>query len=144
MALPRLIFLTGKGGTGKSTVAAAMALALARHRPTLLADLDQRGSAAHLLGLATNGSGPQSAAPQLDVLTLSPRRELEAFIERIVPLRAVARRMLKSQTFGYVTAALPGLEAFLMLERLRDLAGEAARSDRYVVVDAPATGTALE
>ena len=52
--------------------------------------------------------------------------------------------MLQSRTFGYVSAALPGLEAFLMLERLRIIAGRAALEDRYAVVDAPATGSALE
>jgi anion-transporting ArsA/GET3 family ATPase len=52
--------------------------------------------------------------------------------------------MLKSRTFGYVTAALPGLEAFLMLERLRILSGDGALKDNYVVVDGPASGSAIE
>ena len=80
----------------------------------------------------------------LDVIALTPRAELEAFIERIVPIRAISRRMLRSRTFGYVTAALPGLEAFLLLERLRIMAGDAALEDRYLVIDAPASGSALE
>lgn len=148
MPPPRLIFITGKGGTGKSTVAAATALALVRHRPVLLVDLEQRQSAARLLGLASNGAKTTSPRDELSAdltaMTLSPRAELEAFITRTVPLAAISRRMLKSRTFGYVTAALPGLEAFLMLERLRLLAGQAALEDRFVVIDAPATGHALE
>jgi anion-transporting ArsA/GET3 family ATPase len=80
----------------------------------------------------------------LDVIALSARSELEAFIERIVPVRMISRRMLRSRTFGHVTAALPGLEAFLLLEKSRILAGEAALHDRYVVIDAPASGSALE
>jgi anion-transporting ArsA/GET3 family ATPase len=136
MAWPRLILVTGKGGTGKSTVAAALAMALARRRPTTLGDLDGRGSVARLIG------APESE--RLKVVTITPRGELEAFIDRIVPLRAVSRRMLESRTFGYVTAALPGLEAFLMLERLRLIAGKAALEDRFAVIDAPATGHALE
>jgi anion-transporting ArsA/GET3 family ATPase len=148
MPPPRLIFVTGKGGTGKSTVAAAAALALARHRPTLLVDLEQRQSAARVLGLICDGadspSSPTEFPDGLTTMTLSPRVELEAFITRMVPIAAVSRRMLKSRTFGYVTAALPGLEAFLMLERLRLLAGQAALEDRFVVIDAPATGHALE
>jgi len=144
MALPRLIFITGKGGTGKSTVAAAMAHALARSHPVLVADLDQRTSAARLLGTNLNGRGTARIGKRLEVRALSPRAELESFIERIVPLKMVSRRMLRSRTFGYVTAALPGLEAFLMLDRLRILAGEAARDDGYLVIDGPATGTALE
>src|SRR5712692_9913066 len=124
MALPRLIFVTGKGGTGKSTIAAA--LALARHRQTSLAALDRRLSAMRLLGAPLDGASTAHINETLEVLALAPRTELEAFIGRIVPIRAVARRMLKSRTFGFVTAALPGLEAFLMLERLRLMADEAA------------------
>ena len=141
MGPPRLIFVTGKGGTGKSTVAAALALALARRRRTTLADLDRRQSAARLVAEAGGAAGGGAA---LETLALTPRAELEAFIHRIVPLRAISNRMLRSRTFGYVTAALPGLEAFLMLERLRLLAGTAALEDRYAVIDAPATGHALE
>jgi anion-transporting ArsA/GET3 family ATPase len=164
MTLPRLIFVTGKGGTGKSTVAAALAMALARRRPTTLADLDGRQSAMRLLGLdvidaraASSGSStqtntstdtltnsPENPEVPLDAIAITPQGELEAFIERIVPLRAVSRRMLQSRTFGYVTVALPGLEAFLMLERLRQIAGHAALNDRFAVIDAPATGHALE
>ena len=140
MALPRLIFVTGKGGTGKSTIAAA----LARHRPASLADLDRRLSAARLLGASLDGASSAHVNETLEVFALAPRAELEAFIGRIVPIRAVARRMLKSRTFGFVTAALPGLEAFLMLERLRLIADEAAKEDRFVVVDGPATGNAIE
>ena len=139
MALPRLTFVTGKGGTGKSTVAAALAMALPRRRSTTLADLDGRQTVARLIDAQT-----AEARAALDFLAITPRGELEAFIHRIVPLRAVSRRMLQSRTFGYVTAALPGLEAFVMLERMRLLAGDAALNDRYAVIDAPATGHALE
>jgi anion-transporting ArsA/GET3 family ATPase len=143
MRPPRLIFITGKGGTGKSTLAAALATALSRRYRTTLADLDRRQSAARILGAKLDAAAVR-VSDTLDVTALSPRAELEAFIQRIVPLKLISRRMLKSRTFGYVTAALPGLEAFLMLERLRALAGQAALDDAYVVIDAPATGTALE
>ncbi|HVA79971.1 MAG TPA: ArsA-related P-loop ATPase [Candidatus Binataceae bacterium] len=145
MALARLLFVTGKGGTGKSTVAAALADALSHKRPTVLADLDPRMSAAAILLGAPPPGGPATRiSPTLEVVGLTARAELEAFMRRIVPVAAISRRMLKSRTFGYVTAALPGLEAFLLLERLRIMAGNAALEDRQVVVDAPASGSALE
>ena len=144
MKLPRVLFVTGKGGTGKSTVAAALALALSGRCPTTLADLDRRLSAAALLGVIPDNSTAVKVTDSLDVIALTPRAELEAFIERIVPIRAISRRMLRSRTFGYVTAALPGLEAFLLLERLRIMAGDAALEDRYLVIDAPASGSAIE
>ena len=144
MKLPRVLFVTGKGGTGKSTVAAAIALALSRRRPTTLADLDGRMSAAAALGATPRDSAAVKVTDSLDLIAMASRTELEAFIERIVPIRAISRRMLRSRTFGYVTAALPGLEAFLLLERLRIMAGDAALEDRYVVIDAPASGSAVE
>src|SRR5271167_665169 len=144
MTLPRVLFVTGKGGTGKSTVAAALAIALSRRRPTTLADLDRRHSAAAALGAMPLDSTAVKVTDTLDAVALTPRAELEAFIERIVPIRAISRRMLRSRTFGYVTAALPGLEAFLLLEKLRILAGMAALEDRYLVIDAPASGSAVE
>src|SRR5580658_291174 len=144
MTLPRVLFVTGKGGTGKSTVAAALAVALSHRRPTTLADLDRRMSAAAALGATPTDSTAVKVTETLDVIALTPRAELEAFIERIVPIRAISRRMLRSRTFGYVTAALPGLEAFLLLERLRIMAGDAALEDRYLVIDAPASGSAVE
>ena len=144
MTLPRVLFVTGKGGTGKSTVAAALAIALSRRRPTTLADLDRRLSAAAALGAMPEDSTAVKVTDSLDVIALTPRAELEAFIERIVPIRAISRRMLRSRTFGYVTAALPGLEAFLLLERLRIMGGDAALEDRFLVIDAPASGSAVE
>ena len=62
MALARLILVTGKGGTGKSAVAAALALCLARRRPTLLVDLDQRMWAARMLGSIRRPSGRRRPA----------------------------------------------------------------------------------
>ncbi|MGH8010980.1 MAG: ArsA-related P-loop ATPase, partial [Candidatus Binataceae bacterium] len=139
MAPPRLTFVTGKGGTGKSTVAAALASALSGIRPTTLAELEARLRTAPVL---LNGARP--GFNRLEVTSLSARAELEGFIQRIVPLKVISRRMLRSRTFGYVTAALPGLEAFLMLERLRLMAATAALQDRFIVIDGPATGGALE
>ena len=144
MKAPRVLFVTGKGGTGKSTVAAAIALACSRRRPTILADLDRRLSAAAMLGAAPANGTAAKVTNSLEVVALAARAELDAFIGRIVPIRAISRRMLRSRTFGYVTAALPGLEAFLLLERLRILAGDAALNDHYLVIDAPASGSAIE
>jgi anion-transporting ArsA/GET3 family ATPase len=125
--LPRVIFVTGKGGAGKSTVARALAEAVAPKRRVLMVELGQ-------------ASGNVSNVP-FEQIVLTRRDELEAFVERIVPLGMIARRMIKSRTFGFVTAALPGLEAFLMLDRVR-LMSEA--DARVIVVDAPATGDAVE
>jgi anion-transporting ArsA/GET3 family ATPase len=144
MQLPRFLFVTGKGGTGKSTVAAALAVALSHRGSAVLADLSTHLGAAAVLGAALCEDQTVRLSESLELVALSQRAELNSFIKRLVPLAAISERMLRSRTFGYVTAALPGLEAFLLLERLRMMADDAALHDRYVVIDAPATGTALE
>ena len=73
MTLPRVLFVTGKGGTGKSTVAAALAIALSRRRPTTLADLDRRLSAATALGAIPPDSTAVKVSDTLDVIALTPR-----------------------------------------------------------------------
>ena len=108
MGIARLTLVTGKGGSGKSALAAAMALRLSAEYPTTLIDLDQRLSAASMLGNVTAGmTGEETfgddgevSSTRLETVSISPRSELEAFIGRIVPIRSVARRMLKSRTFG--------------------------------------------
>lgn len=146
MELARLSFVTGKGGTGKSTLCAALALAVARDKPSILADLDGRLSAARLLGICETSSNGDIGGDKvrIDSIAVTGRSELEAFVGRFVPLKSISRRMLQSRTLGYVGAAVPGLSAFLMMERLRLIAGEAALNDRYAVVDAPSSGSALE
>ena len=139
--LPRVIFVTGKGGAGKSTIAVALALALARRHRVTLVELGPRQSMANAIAAISNPSNKDDI--QLTLTQLTPRGELEAFVEGIVPIKMIARRMLQSRTFGFVTTALPGLEAFLMLDRLRRIA-LGGRPQEFVVVDAPATGGALE
>lgn len=145
MTLPRLIFVTGAGGSGKSTVAAALALALSRRHPTTLVSLDGGLCAPRLLDAAANGgSGLARGRENLEALTLGARAELEAFVERVVPIKTLSRRMLQSGTFERVAAALPGLQALLVLERLRSMAATGKRDGRRLVVDAPASASAME
>jgi arsenite-transporting ATPase len=86
---PRLLLFAGKGGVGKSTCAAAAALALAGTRDVVLCSTDPAGSLADVLGPAGAGSAERlrvvQAAPaeQLERLRDSYREDVVAALERV-------------------------------------------------------------
>lgn len=128
----RILFVTGKGGTGKSSVAGALA-----------AEAAARGHSALLMRMpASGGEAPRpapraSAGPGVVTKTLDDTRDLEDFLTRVTGLGLVARRLLDSRTFSAVAAAAPGLRDLVALTAITT---EAARRRGLVVVDAPASG----
>jgi anion-transporting ArsA/GET3 family ATPase len=144
LAGARLLLVSGKGGVGKTAVAAALAArAGAAGRRVLLVSTDGRGDAAALFGRADQGYVETQLAPGLRGLTAEFDSLLEDFVRTIAPVGFVASRILSSATFRYFTRATPGLPDLLLLGKLRDLV--CARKPRFdlVVVDAPATGHAV-
>lgn len=147
----RLLFVTGKGGVGKSTVAAALGMLGARHgRRTLVAEVAGRGDVPRALG----GSGPSSAAQEIEIApdlhwtTIEPQQAMEEYLTDQLPVRALADLLASSRIFGYLAAATPGMRELLTVGKLWELAQpERRRSDAepydLVVVDAPATGHGL-
>ena len=130
----RLVVVTGKGGTGKSTVAAALALAAAaRGRRTILGEV-----AGQARGPSLVARGPVAT------MTIDPQAALEEWLGRQVPRRIVGL-LHRSGTFGAFVAAAPGARELLALARAWEL-GEARRWDpaarpyETVVLDAPASG----
>ncbi len=143
----RLIFISGKGGVGKSVTAAAAASFLASkgHR-TLLISSDGRGDAAALFGFDDPGYTETSFKENLSGLTASFDHLLEDFIHSSIPIWPVANRILDSATFRYFTRATPGLPDLLLLGKIRHIFQRRMRATgRYdsIVVDCPATGHAI-
>ncbi|MEU2713981.1 ArsA-related P-loop ATPase [Streptomyces sp. NPDC007205] len=138
----RTILITGPGGSGRTTVAAATALAAAREGTrTLLLGADRTDTLGAALGSAT-GPAPVEAAPNLS--TWRPdaaerfRHDLTAFQTRaanVLDLLGAARLDAEEVT------PLPGAEELSFLRALRD----AALSERYdlLVVDLPPLPQAL-
>ena len=86
---PEIWFFGGKGGVGKTSCAAAQALALAeKGEATLLVSTDPAHNLGDLFGAI--GGKPCNIAPRLDVMELDPERECDRYLEtvrqRIAPL----------------------------------------------------------
>jgi anion-transporting ArsA/GET3 family ATPase len=153
----RLHVITGKGGTGKTTVAAAMALALATAgRKVLLIEVEGRQGIARLfdcpplpyeerkvaLGLGALGTGQRG---DLYALAVDPEGALLDYLEMFYNLRRMGKTLTRLGVMDFATTIAPGLSDVLVTGK----ATEAARRRvtrggdhvyHAVVMDAPPTG----
>ena len=145
----RLLYVTGKGGVGKTTVAAAIGLAAAKAgRRTIvceLAEQDRVSRAFRRQGVVAETE--VELAENLWAITIDPRRALEEWLARQIG-GAGLKVLARSSAFQYFIAAAPGAKELITIAKVWELA-QSARWDRrgrpydLVVVDAPASGHGL-
>ena len=148
MPAAQLFFVTGKGGVGKTTVAAALALRMAHERRrVLLVETAADRSLAALLGAEALGVEPTKLEGTLSAVRVEQRALVESYFRGLLRLPFLARRLFASSTFQAVTAAAPGVIEFVVLEHLLQWTepGRFGRRAPYdaVVVDGPASGHAV-
>jgi anion-transporting ArsA/GET3 family ATPase len=145
----RLVLVTGKGGVGKTTVAAALGLlAAGRGKRTMLCEVAEQERMPRLFGAESVGHRELQLAPRLFGMSISPERAKQEWLHFQLPSSALAGMLGQSRLFQYLTAAAPGLTELVTIGKVWELAqldrvtGGAAPYD-VVVVDAPATGHGL-
>ncbi len=146
----RLHYVTGKGGTGKSTVSAALALALAAGgRKVLLVEVESRQSIAQLFDrpplpptetrIASADGGGEVFALALDI-----EHAFLEYLDMFYNLGFAGRAMRRMGAIEFVTTIAPGLRDVILTGKIKecavrvDKAGKPAYDD--IVVDAPPTG----
>ena len=138
----QLIVVTGKGGVGKTTLAATLGFLLARAgKRVLLLEADPRESLHRVLGTVPSDGALVDAGEGLWVQNLQPRRIIEDLVAERVHIGFIARRITKSQAFQHFVAGAPGFkEAALLGYAFRVAKGDYKVHADLVILDAPATG----
>jgi anion-transporting ArsA/GET3 family ATPase len=144
----RVLVVSGKGGTGKTTVAAACAVAAARTgRRVLLADVEGREGPAGLLELDAPGFAERETPLGFSLMSITPREALLEYLRLFFHMGTVARSLRSARVLDVATEGIPGFRDLMTAGKLyeltlwRDRAGDPARRPYdLVVVDAPPTG----
>jgi len=134
----RLVIVSGKGGVGKSLLAAALARQSAQAgRRTVLVTLDTRDDRHPLLDVPL-AYEPQATAHGFSVSRVDAFQAAAEYARRTLPFGAMYEAFFKGRAFKDFATAAPGFEELMCLGKLYNLAVE-TEFDR-VVFDAPSTG----
>ncbi|MFL5908278.1 MAG: ArsA family ATPase [Solirubrobacterales bacterium] len=142
----RLVFVTGKGGVGKSTIAIAMGLAAAqRGKRTIVCEVGGQETASRVFRRAEIGFHEVEVAENLWAISIDPDDSLREYLLLQLKVRAMRDMLVRSRVFNYLAAATPGLKELVTIGKIWELAQpqrrvKKAREYDLVIVDAPATG----
>jgi Anion-transporting ATPase len=138
----RIVFVTGKGGVGKSAVAAATALQLARDgKSVLLVELGSRSFYGPLLGLPV-GAATVRWTPRIGIARWDIESALREYVAHYLVFKAAADWLLNHTVMKALMAAAPSLAELAILGKLTGPMrhGWYKRDVDVVVVDAYSTG----
>jgi anion-transporting ArsA/GET3 family ATPase len=143
----RLIIQSGKGGTGKTTLSAALAVLAANHgKRVLLVEVDTRDRFAALFGLKEPvGYEVKKLRDGVWGLNLDPELVIIDFFKTHIKFKTLYNQITQSNLFKYFYEAAPGLKELICMGKVWRLVGERrALSGKpewdCVILDAPATG----
>jgi anion-transporting ArsA/GET3 family ATPase len=142
----RLVFVTGKGGVGKSTVSLALGLAAAeRGKRTIVCEVGAQEHASRVFHRAEIGFHEVEIADDLWSISIDPDDSMREYLLLQLKVRAMGDLLTRSRIFTYLAAATPGLKELVTIGKIWELAQpdrrvKQGREYDLVIVDSPATG----
>jgi len=142
----RLVVVSGKGGVGRTTVAAALGRAAAdAGKRVLIAESAPTDRLGRLYGKDPIGPTVASLAPNIDAVNMTPESALLEYGVLTLRSELVARALLENRAMKGFLSAVPGLDAYALLGKAwwhtTEQLGGRARYD-LVILDGPASGHA--
>ncbi|HWE57777.1 MAG TPA: ArsA family ATPase [Acidimicrobiales bacterium] len=135
----KLIFVTGKGGVGKTTIAAALAwLAADRGKKTLVCEIDAKGDLASFYETGPTRFEEREVAPRLWAMSMDTEASLKQYLSLQLKIPLVARVGPLAKMFDFVASAAPGVREIVTVGKLCWEVKE--RHYDLIVVDASASG----
>jgi anion-transporting ArsA/GET3 family ATPase len=140
----RLLFFTGKGGVGKSTIAAATALLAARiGKRVLLVEVDAKGDVPAQFEQGPVGFQPREVHPGVLAMAMDTEASLQEYLKLNLRVPVIGRLGPLAKVLDFVATAAPGVKEILTIGKIAWEVREAleGRADHdLVIVDAVATG----
>ena len=134
-----LVFVTGKGGVGKTTVAAAIAeVAARRGQRVLVCEMDAKGALATAFEVSQLEFKPTQVEPGLHAMSMNTEDALQEYLRLFVKIPFIGRIGPLASTLDFVADAAPGVKEILAIGKLAWEVKE--RHYDLVVVDAEASG----
>ena len=144
----KFLILSGKGGVGKTTVAAVLAVAASRRgRRVLIAQTDAVQRLSKMFGhQEAIGSNVVTVAPGIDAVNMTPKSALHEYGLMVPRYETVYRALFENRAVRGFLSAIPGLDAYAMLGKAwwhtTELQDGRPRYD-LTILDGPATGHAV-